>query len=179
MDFYDLGALEVSPSNHWMACGEDFVSRRQYQISVRNLQTGEWLPDLLENTSGDVVWSADSAGFFYVRLDSETLLPYQVWYHTLGADPAQDKLVYEEADNTYYLHISHSRSEEYLLISLSSTLSSEVHLLSLKTPHGTPTLFLARRRGHRPQRRRRHPLGDGHRVRGGREGFGKAVRGDD
>jgi Protease II len=79
--------LEISPSNHWMACSEDYVSRRQYQIRVRNLQTGDWLPDLVENTSGDVVWSADSAGFFYVRLDSETLLPYQVYYHTLGAEP--------------------------------------------------------------------------------------------
>ncbi len=147
-DFYNLGALEISPSNHWMACSEDYVSRRQYQIRVRNLQTGDWLPDLVENTSGDVVWSADSAGFFYVRLDSETLLPYQVYYHTLGAEPAQDRLVYEEPDNTYYLHISHSRSEEYLLISLSSTLSSEVHLLPLKIPHSSPTLFLARRRGH-------------------------------
>lgn len=148
VDFYDLGALEISPSNHWMACSEDVVSRRQYQVSVRNLQTGEWLVDRIENTSGDIVWSADSAGFFYVRLDEETLLPYQVWYHKLGSETAQDKLVYEEADNTYYLHISHSRSEEYLLISLSSTLSTEVHLLSLNTPQGTPTVFLARRRGH-------------------------------
>jgi len=147
-DFYQLGALEVSPSNHWMACSEDFVSRRQYRISVRNLQNGRWHDDVIENTSGDIVWAADSAGFFYVRLDEETLLPYQVYYHVLGTEVMQDKLVYQEADNTYYLHISHSRSEDYLLIGLDSTMSTEVHLLPLKTPNASPQLFLARRRGH-------------------------------
>lgn len=147
-DFYQLGGLEVSPSNHWMSCSEDYVSRRQYQITVRNLQNGQWLDDRIENTSGEMVWSNDSAGFFYVSLDEETLLPYQVRYHVLGQPVASDLLVYEEADNTYYLHIGASRSEEYLLIGLDSTLSTETWLLPLDQPNAKPKVFCPRERGH-------------------------------
>lgn len=147
-DYYQLGELAVSPTNHWLACSEDYVSRRQYQVQVRNLQSMEWLSDQLNNTSGEIVWSADSSGFFYVALAEETLLPDRVYFHRLGESQAQDQLVYQEADNTYYLHIEASRSEEYLLIGLDSTLSSEVLTISLNAPLTPPRVFLARRRGH-------------------------------
>lgn len=147
-DFYQLGDLAVSPSNHWLACSEDYVSRRQYQIQVRNLQSMQWLDDCIENTSGDIVWSADSAGFYYVALDEETLLPDRVYFHRLGEETSADTLIYQEADNTFYLHIEASRSEQYLLIVLESTLSSEVHTVPLAEPLATPVVFLPRRRGH-------------------------------
>lgn len=34
-----------------------------------------------------------------------TLLPYQVWRHAIGTPASQDKLIYEEKDDTYYVSL--------------------------------------------------------------------------
>ena len=88
-DFYSLGALEVSRNNRWLAVAEDFLSRRQYKIQFLDLESGKWAADVLENTSGNLVWANDSKTVFYVRKHPQTLLPYQVYRHTLGTDPAR------------------------------------------------------------------------------------------
>lgn len=82
--FYALGSLEVSPDDRHLAVGEDTLSRRQYRILVRSLVDGHWLLSRSRTAPGEVVWAADGQSFFYVRLDEETLLPYQVWQHSLG-----------------------------------------------------------------------------------------------
>ncbi len=150
-DFYELGSLEISPDERYLAVSEDWISRRQYRIQIRDLQTGLWLPDVLESCSSELVWAADSRSFFYVRLDDETLLPYQVWNHVLGEPGHRDRLIYEEVDDSYYLSLEQSRSEQLLLISLHSTLSSEVWWLPLTDIEDEPVCFLPRRRGHEYQ----------------------------
>ena len=50
-EFYTMGALDISPDNRIMALAEDFLSRRQYGIRFRNLETGNWYPEVLENVS--------------------------------------------------------------------------------------------------------------------------------
>jgi oligopeptidase B len=150
-DFYELGTLEVSPDERYLAVSEDWVSRRQYRIQIRDLQSGLWLPDVLESCSSELVWAADSRSFFYVRLDDETLLPYQVWNHVLGEPGHRDRLIYEEVDDSYYLSLEQSRSEQLLLISLHSTLSSEIWWLPLTEVEDEPVCFLPRRRGHEYQ----------------------------
>ncbi|MGL5037308.1 MAG: oligopeptidase B, partial [Aeromonas sp.] len=87
-EFYSLGALEVSRNNRWLAVAEDVLSRRQYQIQFLDLASGQWASELLPNTSGDLVWANDNQTLFYVRKHPQTLLPYQVYRHTLGTDPA-------------------------------------------------------------------------------------------
>ena len=147
-EFYALGSLEVSPDDRHLAVSEDTLSRRQYRILVRSLVDGHWLPEQIENSSGEVVWAADGQSFFYVRLDEETLLPYQVWQHSLGEAVSADRLVYTEQDESFYLSLGESRSEEYVLIVLDSTLTSEVLLIPSHHPEQAPRPFLARRRGH-------------------------------
>lgn len=147
-DYYELGSLEVSPDQRYLAVAEDWVSRRQYRIQIRDLKQDLWLEESLDSCSTEVVWAADSRSFFYIRLDEETLLPYQVWNHQLGRPIESDRLVYEESDSSFYLSLEQSRSEQLLLISLQSTLSCEVWWLPLETPDGEPVCFLPRRRGH-------------------------------
>jgi oligopeptidase B len=79
----------VSRNNRWLAVAEDF-SRRQYRIQFLDLESGAWAADTLENTSGNLVWANDSKTVFYVRKHPKTLLPYQVYRHELGTDPAKD-----------------------------------------------------------------------------------------
>ncbi|MGM3172642.1 S9 family peptidase [Dickeya lacustris] len=149
--FYHLGALAVSPDNRFMSVAEDALSRRQYAITFRDLFSGEWLPDCLDNVSADSEWAADSRTFYYVRKHPQTLLAYQVYRHRLGDDPALDELVYEEQDDAFYLSLDKTTSERYILIYLDSTTSSEVLLLDTQDPAARPHVFLPRRTDHEYQ----------------------------
>ena len=150
-EFYELGALEVSPDNRHLAVCEDWLSRRQYRIQIRDLHSGDWLEEVIDNCAADLVWAADGQSFFYVRLDEETLLPFQVYCHRLGQPVCDDRLIYQESDESFYLGLAASRSEAYLLLELNSTLSSEVWTLPLAEPEASPRCFLPRRRGHEYQ----------------------------
>ena len=151
-DYYDQGQLAVSPNQQLLAFAEDFVSRREYQIRFKSLITGELYDEVLEHTSGNLVWANDNQTLFYVHQDPETLLPYRVYRHTLGTPQSQDVLLYEESDPSFYTSIYKSRSQDYVVIGAWSTLTSEISLISANIGANEPTpavrLFLARQRGH-------------------------------
>nr|WP_113869255.1 prolyl oligopeptidase family serine peptidase [Brenneria salicis]NMN91501.1 oligopeptidase B [Brenneria salicis ATCC 15712 = DSM 30166]RBP58021.1 oligopeptidase B [Brenneria salicis ATCC 15712 = DSM 30166]RLM29084.1 oligopeptidase B [Brenneria salicis ATCC 15712 = DSM 30166] len=147
-DFYSLGALKVSPNNQILVLSEDFLSRRQYDIRFRDLTTGEWLPDVIEKVSGGAEWSADSTAIYYVRKQPQTLLPYRVYRHRLGCDPANDELVYEETDDTYYVSLGKTTSERYITLYLSSTTTTEALLIDAADAAALPQVFIPRRKDH-------------------------------
>ncbi|MGV8925227.1 MAG: S9 family peptidase [Ewingella sp.] len=147
-EFYTLGGLDISPDNQRMAVSEDFLSRRQYDIRIKNLTDDSWADDVLKNTSGGSEWGNDSQTLYYVRKHKKTLLPYQVYRHTVGTNPKTDQLVYEEKDDTFYVGLDKTTSEKYILIHLDSTTTSEVLLLDASDPQATPQMFLARRKDH-------------------------------
>ncbi len=146
--FYAVESLEVSPDQRWLACAEDWEGRRQYRLALRSLESGDWQEERIDNTSGELVWSADSQAFFYVRLDPQTLLPCEVWRHRLGTEPGADTLVYREADDRYYVSLYQTRSEAYVAIHLQSTLSSEVRLIPAARPQSVPQVLLPRQPEH-------------------------------
>ncbi len=104
-EFYTLGGLAITPDNTIMALAEDYLSRRQYGLRFRNLESGNWYPELLDNVAPEFVWANDSLTLYYVRKHKKTLLPYQVWRHTIGTPSSQDELVYEEKDDTFYVSL--------------------------------------------------------------------------
>ncbi len=123
--YYGLGDYEVSPDNRVLAWSEDTVSRRQYRILFRDLATGKELPDVLENADPGFVWSSDAKSLLYVEKDPKTLLGYKVRRHVLGTSVADDALVFENDDESYYMAIRASKSREYLFIELDATEQSE------------------------------------------------------
>lgn len=145
--FYQLGDLALSADSMLIAFSEDIVSRRQYTLRFKELSTGALLSDVIEDVSA-VVWANDNKTIFYVKQDPETLLPYQVFRHRLGDDVGNDLLIYEESDDTFYLNIYKTRSEQYLVISIDSSVTSECLLLDADHPDGQFTSFLARSRNH-------------------------------
>jgi oligopeptidase B len=146
--YFAVGGYEVSDDNQLLAYSTDTVSRRLYTVRFKNLATGELYSEEIPNVEGAGVWAADNQTFFYAKKDMETLLPYQVYRHTLGTDPAADVLVYEEPDNTFYTHVGRSKSGKYLQIVLSSSLSSETRYLDAATPTGEFAVFLPREDDH-------------------------------
>ncbi|RTG34744.1 S9 family peptidase [Serratia marcescens] len=145
--YYRLGALDVSLDNRRLAVAEDLQGRRQYRISLREIDSERWSPETLENTSGNMVWANDSQTLFYVRNHPQTLLPYQVYRHQYGTPTAEDKLVYQENDPAFYLSLSRSSSRDYLILTISGNTTSEVRLIDANQPQREPQLFAARQNG--------------------------------
>lgn len=123
--FFQIGAWSVSPNGRLLAYAEDDVGRRQYTLKVKDLRTGAMLADTLANVQPNFVWANDNKTLLYVEKDPVTLLGVKVRKHVIGSKVANDRLVYEEDDHTYYMHLVRSKSEKYLFIALRSTLQSE------------------------------------------------------
>ncbi|TGC26655.1 oligopeptidase B [Escherichia sp. E1130] len=147
-EFYSMGGMAITPDNTIMALAEDFLSRRQYGIRFRNLETGNWYPELLDNVEPSFVWANDSWTFYYVRKHPVTLLPYQVWRHAIGTPASEDKLIYEEKDDTFYVSLHKTTSKHYVVIHLASATTSEVRLLDAELADAEPFVFLPRRKDH-------------------------------
>lgn len=131
--YFRLGDFEVSPDNQWLAYAEDTVGRRQHTLRVKNLKTGEVLPDAVSGISDDLVWGDDNRTVWYVENDPVTLLTKRVKTHRMG-DSAADPVIYEEADSSYYLGVSRTRSEKFICIGVYATLSSEQRCTEARRP---------------------------------------------
>lgn len=147
-EYFALRGLEVSPAHDLLLYGVDTVGRRFYTLRIKNLTTGEILPDVLPDVTGNATWAADNQTIFYTRQDPETLRSHRVYRHVLGSDPTTDELVFEETDETFSTYVGKTRSEEYLAIFSRQTLSSEIRYLKADNPTGEFQVFLPRQRDH-------------------------------
>jgi oligopeptidase B len=147
-EYYHLAALAISTDQNLMAISEDTVSRRNYDIRVKNLTSGEFYPEVIENTSGEVIWANDNKTLFYVRKDPVTLLPFEVYRHKLGTSTKDDVLVYQEQDNTFHTYIYKTRSHKYIGIGVSVTQCDEVRFVEADEPTGEFKVFLPREKDH-------------------------------
>lgn len=145
-DYWALGASTVSTNNKILGFSIDTVSRRVYTAFFKNLETGELLPDRLEGLSGSLTWANDNKTVFYVKKDPVTLRSSQIWRHSLGSPQSEDVLVYEEKDETFSSYIYKSKSQKYIIIASSQTVSSEYRILDADSPEGEFRVFHARER---------------------------------
>jgi len=133
-DYFSVGDYEVSQDNQLLAWAEDDVGRRQYTIRFKNLATGEVYADEVKGVSPNLVWADDNKTLFYVENDPETLLTVRVKKHVLGTPAAQDVLVYEEHDDSFYMGVSRTRDEKFICIGVSSTVSDELRCAPAAAP---------------------------------------------
>ena len=127
--YYRLSGLNVSPDNKWVAYGVDTVSRRQYVLHIKNLETGEVLEDQIANTTGGSTWANDNKTLFYTQKDEVTLRSHMILRHERGQSVDQDVLVYQEDDETFNTYVYKTKSEAYLVITSQSTLTlSLIHI---------------------------------------------------
>ena len=143
-DYFAATGLSVSPNGHLLAYGEDTVSRRIYSILVKDLKTGKLLEDKLEGTDGDIVWANDNKTFYYIKKDLQTLLGYQVYRHTLGTSQAQDELVYEETNTSYYTGLGKSKDKQEIYIWHGSTNASGVSVIDANDVKAQPKRLIER-----------------------------------
>lgn len=143
-EHFDVGTFEVSPNHMLLAYAVDTTGGEEYTIYIRDLATGKNLPDAIPNTYG-LEWAADNKTVFYTTLDA-THRPYRLWKHTLGTEPASDPIVYEEKDESFYISIGSTKSQEYLLLAIGSISSSEYRYLKSDNPNGEWKVIAPRRK---------------------------------
>ncbi|MFV0536702.1 MAG: S9 family peptidase [Dysgonomonas sp.] len=132
--YYNVGGVSFSDDNKLMAYGVDEVSRRQYTIYFKNLETGEIYKETIPNTSGGSVWAADNKTIFYTSKNPVTLLSEKIKRHVLGTDPASDVTVYEEKDKSNYIGVGKTKNKKYIFIQSQSTMSSETFYIDADKP---------------------------------------------
>jgi len=144
--FFALGTSDVSPDGSLLAYSTDFEGSERFTVRVKNLVTGEVAADEIPGAFYGSAWSADGSALFYVTVD-EAWRPHRVWRHLIGTPAASDVVVFEEADERFWVGVGLARSERYLLISSASKLTSEAWLLDAAHPTGEFSVVVPRRHG--------------------------------
>ena len=145
-EYFQLGGLNISPDNKLVAFATDTVSRRQYTIQIKNLETGEIYSDKIENTTGGSVWANDNKTLYYTQKDPTTLRSSKVYRHTLGTDTSEDIEVFHEKDDTFGAYVYKTKSHKYIVIGSYNTVSSEFRVLSADNPEGEFRIIQERER---------------------------------
>jgi oligopeptidase B len=144
--FFSLGSLSVSPDDTRLAYSTDFSGDERFTLRIKDLVTGQTLPDEIPNTFYGCAWSIDGSALFYVTVD-DAWRPYRVWRHMVGTEASSDMMVFEEADERFWIGIGLTRSERYVVISSASKMTSECWLLDSADPTGSFTVVAPRRQG--------------------------------
>ncbi len=142
--YYAAAGFDISEDNRYLAFGVDLVSRRQYTIHIKDLQTGQILQDAIENTEGDPCWANDNKTLFYASKNPVTLLSEKIMRHTMGKAVKTDVVVYEEKDKSNYINVGKSKNNRYIFIASSATMSSEFRMVDAAKPTDAFRIFAPR-----------------------------------
>lgn len=142
--YYSASHFSVSDDNRLLAFAVDTLSRRQYDIYVKNIETGEIIREGISGTTGESVWAADNKTLFYTQNNPETLLSEKIKRHKLYTNASEDVIVYEEKDPSNYIEVKKSKSGRFVYIISIATLSSEVRFINASNPNDIFQVFQPR-----------------------------------
>lgn len=132
-DYFSVGVVRVSPNHQLLAYSIDTTGAELYTLQFLNLTTREPCPETIDETYYSLAWGNDSQTVFYTQVDTAHR-PFKLFCHILGRPVTDDVLVYHEPDEAYYLGVYKTRSQAYILLSLESKVTSEVHFLDANCP---------------------------------------------
>jgi oligopeptidase B len=146
--FFQVMGWQVSSGEDLLAFAVDTIGRRIATLRIKNLRTGELLPDMIPRVTGNLAWAEDNRTLFYTKQDSVTLRWNRIYRHVLGTDASRDQLVFDETDDTYNAFVFKTKSRAYVMIGSEQTLASEYRFVPADKPAQPFRVLLARRRGH-------------------------------
>lgn len=139
--FMSLSAYEVSDDGNLLAYSTDSTGYRQYDLHVKDLRTGEVLPDTVPRTHA-IAWAADNKTIFYT-VENAAKRQSRLYRHVLGEK--NDELVYEENDELYDVGAERSRSGEWIFVTSDSKTASEVRVIPAADPTAAPRVIVPRK----------------------------------
>ena len=150
--FCSVGALIISPDGDKLAYSVDFEGAEVYTLHIKDLRNDSPYPEVIENTYSSVYfhtgveWANDSQTLYYLTLDAAQR-PFKLFRHRLGADPSQDNLVFHEEDESYFLFVTKTRDQAYIMTNHHSSLTTEMRFLSADQPEGELKILAPRKTG--------------------------------
>ncbi len=143
-NFSDVNVVVNSPNHKLLAYSVDFSGDERYMIKLIDLEKKEYLPDLIPDTQGDIVWHENLNGFFYVTTNKE-MRHDTVMFHEIGTDVSQDKTIFHESNKLNYISISMTNSRGFVVIESNTPSDSEAYIVSLQDIDLKPILVQARK----------------------------------
>jgi oligopeptidase B len=144
--FFKLGGMTHSPDHRLVAWSHDDQGSELFQIRLRDIESGHDLGDRIDSTTGYIAWASDSKSFFYVEND-ENHRPCRVWHHVIGTARIEDRLVYQEPDPGFFVGVSKTQSDAFVVISSHDHETSELRIVPAGEPLTEPRLIAERKSG--------------------------------
>ncbi|WP_066826057.1 S9 family peptidase [Sphingomonas mali] len=145
-EYFRLGAFSVSNDGKLLAYAIDDNGSERFTIRVKNLATGEHLPDTIPGMLSEIVWTADDSAFLY-GLANEQWRTDNARLHKLGTDPATDIELYHEDDEGFRVGVSETSDRKWIVIATGDHVTSEVYLLPATDPMAKAICVAPRKSG--------------------------------
>jgi oligopeptidase B len=143
--FFSVGSYNVSEEGNLLAFSTDITGFRQYNLFVKDLRTGQISEKIAERVTS-VAWANDNMTLFYGQEDDVTKRSNKIFRHALGG--GKHDLLFEEKDELYNTGVGKTRSKGYIVVSSTSSTTSEMRYLPADKPDGELKLFLPRKENH-------------------------------
>ncbi|MBW3569809.1 MAG: S9 family peptidase [Gemmatimonadetes bacterium] len=131
--YFRLGAISVSPDHRLLAFSVDTTGSERFTLMVKNLETGEILPERVDSIHFGVTWAADNRTLFYTKTD-EAHRPDRIFRHTLGTSPTQDQMVFHEPDVLFRVGVYRTKNDAFLVLTSGSFTTSEAWVVPADRP---------------------------------------------
>jgi oligopeptidase B len=145
LPFLSIASMSVSDDDNLMAYSTDTTGFRQYILHVKDLRTGQILPDTAERVTS-AEWAANNRTLFFTTEDKVTKRPNQLWRLNLSDKP---ELLFEEKDELYEIGLERTRDKKYLILEITSTDTWEMRYLDASDPSKEFKVVLPREKGHK------------------------------
>ncbi len=145
-EYFRLGAFSISNNARLLAYAIDDNGSERFEVRVKDLETGEHLPDVIPGMLSEIVWTADDSGFLY-GLANEQWRTDNARLHRLGTPVDQDVELFKEADEGFRVGVSETSSRKWIVIASGDHVTSEVYLLPADNVLATPVCVSPRKVG--------------------------------
>jgi oligopeptidase B len=142
--FFQVGAAEHSPDHALYAFAVDEQGSEVYRIHVKDLANGEVLPGPVQSATGDFVFSPCAQWLFWIWRDEEGR-PARLYRRP--ARGGEDVLVYDEADDGFFMGVGVTASRAYIVLGLGNQETSEARLIPASDPTAAPRVVEPRTEG--------------------------------
>ena len=130
LDYFVLGDWVISPDNRYLAYSYDTAGDERYQVKIKDLETGEYLSDKLNDVAGSLAYTADGSALLYGLLEKERWHTKEIKIHEIGQSQSSDRTLYREDDDGYFIGFYLSSSREFIIISSSQGETQESHVIA-------------------------------------------------
>lgn len=145
-EYFKPGGASCSPNHNLLSWSFDSKGSEFFSIRIKDLEDKKIFHDQVNNTDGNMVWSLDGSGFYFIKMD-ENHRPSSLWFHNINTNESDDYEIYNEKDKGYFLSINQTLNKKFLILSIHNHETSEVRIIDQRKEKKELVLFTKRQQG--------------------------------